>query len=131
MIKYIVNTIEFIERRAMDTRTLKLARNILIISGIVGGFVIWLFVPETIRNSSIFHVGDGLNGSKYGMLLALPLPLFALLFRSNPLEFHGTDESCAAMEQEKSDRNQMICGIATALGLSITVIFIMIIGLTL
>ena len=73
-------------------KRLSLIRNIVVIVGIIAGFVIWLFVPLTIKNSSILHVGNGEYGTKWGMLLALPLPLFSYFFHRKKLDFYGTDE---------------------------------------
>ena len=115
----------------MNAKTIKFIRNIIILIGIAGGFVIWLFVPDTIRNSSLFHIGNGATGSKYGFLLMLPLPLFSLFFIRQPQEFHGNDKELAAREQEKSDQKQMLYGLITALVLSAVVIVIMLVGLSL
>ncbi len=96
-------------------KRLCLIRNIVVIVGIIAGFVIWLFVPATIKNSSILHVGNGEYGTKWGMLLALPLPLFSYFFHRKKLDFYGTDEELKKEEQEKSDTHQMRMGLITAL----------------
>ncbi len=96
-------------------KRLGLIRNIVVIVGIIAGFIIWLFIPTTIKNSSILHVGDGEYGSKWGMLLALPLPLFSYFFHRKKIDFYGTDEELKKEEQDKSDIHQMRMGLITAI----------------
>ena len=106
-------------------KRLSLIRNIVVIVGIIAGFVIWLFVPVTIKNSSILHVGNGEYGSKWGMLLALPLPLFSYFFHRKNLDFYGTDEELKKEEQEKSDMHQIRMGLITAVVMAGIVIGLM------
>ena len=61
----------------MTAKQYKNLRNIIIIAGIVIAFVIWLFIPDTFKNSPLFHVGNGEYGSKWGALILLPIPLFS------------------------------------------------------
>lgn len=96
-------------------KRLGLIRNLVVIAGIIVGFVIWLFIPATIKNSSIMHIGTGEYGSKLGLLIALPLPLFSYFFHRKKLDFYGTDEDLKNEEQEKSDKQQMWMGLVTAL----------------
>ena len=95
-------------------KRLGLIRNIVVIVGIIAGFVIWLFIPATIKNSSIMHVGNGEYGTKLGMLLLLLLPLFSYCFHRKKPDFHGTDEALIKEEQEKSDLHQMRMALITA-----------------
>ena len=39
--------------------------------GIIGGFLLWRFIPNTFRNTSFFHIGNGEYGNKYGALIIL------------------------------------------------------------
>ena len=103
----------------MTAKKYKTLRNMFIVLGIVISFIMWLFLPDTFRNTSVFHVGTGEYGSKWGVLLVLPFPLFSLCFRENQLPFHGGDEEFFKAEQEASDRVQMQCGLIMALALSL------------
>lgn len=76
----------------MTVRSIKRLRNIVVMIGIVGGFILWLFVPAVIRNDSFMHVGNGPYGPKTGCLLLLLLPLFAFYQNKDELEFHSDDE---------------------------------------
>lgn len=127
---YTIQT-NYVGEKTMSARTIKIIRNIVMLIGMIGGFVIWLFVPDTIRNSALFHVGNGSEGSKIFLLLLLPLPLFSLFFQCQSIEYHGKDEEYAAKEQEKSDRVQMLFSLITAFLLSAVVISLMLIGLSL
>lgn len=103
----------------MTLRKYKFLRNVFILSGIFISFIIWLFLPSTFRNTSLFHVGTGAYGSKWGILLLSLLPLFSLFFRTGKIQFHGDDEEYSKAEQEASDKAQMQCGMITALALSL------------
>ena len=106
-------------------KRLGLIRNIVVIAGIIAGFIIWLFVLATIKNSSILHVGNGEYGTKWGMLLALPLSLFSYFFHREKLDFYGTDEELKKEEQEKSDIHQIRMGLITAVVMAGIVISLM------
>ena len=49
----------------MTAKQYRNPRNFIIIAGIVIAFVIWLFIPDTFKNSPLFHVGNGEYGSKW------------------------------------------------------------------
>ncbi len=115
----------------MTSRTLKILRNIFIWGGIIAGFIIWLDVPSVFKNTYLLHVGNSEYGSKMGMLLLLPLPLFALCFRANTGEFHGDDKDLISREKEQADKGQMLAGMLTALVLAAVVICLMVSGLSL
>ena len=66
----------------MTAKKYKTLRNMFILLGIVISFIMWLFLPDSFRNTSFFHVGTGEHGSKWGVLLVLILPLFSLCFRT-------------------------------------------------
>lgn len=97
----------------------KFLRNVFIFGGILISFLIWLFLPPIFVNTALFHVGTGAYGSKWGILLLIPLPLFSLFFRTGKIQFHGDDEEFCKAEQEASDKAQMQCGMIAALALSI------------
>jgi len=103
----------------MTAKKYKTLRNMFILLGIVISFIMWLFLPDSFRNTSFFHVGTGEHGSKWGVLLVLILPLFSLCFRTGQIPFHGGDEEFFKTEQEAADRAQMQCGMIMALALSL------------
>ncbi len=109
----------------MSAKQYKNLRNIIMIVGIIIAFIIWLFIPDTFKNSSIFHVGNGEYGSKLGALILLPLPLFSLCFRKSRTEFHGSDQEYAAHEQKEADKTNMQLGMVTSIALSLLVIILM------
>ncbi len=109
----------------MTAKQYKNLRNIIIFVGMVAAFIIWLFIPGTFKNSSLFHVGTGEYGSKWGALILLPLPLFSLCFRKTKTEFHGSDSEYAAHEQNAADKTNMQLGMVTAAALSLLVIVLM------
>ena len=113
----------------MTSERYQVMRNILILSGMSIALSIWFFMPDTFRNTSLFHVGNGEYGSKWGMLILIPLPLFALCFRKEKVEFHGDDEEYKKKMQEDSDVNNMKSGMLAALGLSIICVGLMIAAL--
>ena len=113
----------------MNTGKYRLLRNIFIIAGIVIALIIWFFVPNTFKNTAIFHIGSGEYGTKWGALALLPIPLFSLCFRQKKLEFYGDDEEYKKLEQEKADKKSMQLGMVTALGLSLLIIAVMTVGL--
>ena len=106
----------------MTIKQYKNLRNIIIVAGIVIAFIIWLFIPDTIRNSSLFHVGNNEYGSKWGALILLPLPLFSLCFRKTKTEFHGSDEEYVTQEQNAADKINMQLGMVTAIAPSLLII---------
>ncbi len=73
----------------MSIKKYRLLRNFFIIAGILIALIICFFMPSTLKNTPIFHVGNGDYGTKYGALVLLSLPLFALCFRQKKLEFFG------------------------------------------
>ncbi|HKM35297.1 MAG TPA: hypothetical protein VJY54_11220 [Lachnospiraceae bacterium] len=111
--------------------TMKWVRNVLIIIGIVGGFIIWFFVPDTFKNTSFMHVGNGTYGSKYGMLVPILFPLFALLGKKKKLEFHSDDEEARALAEKEASRNLLEEQIAVALLEAVVAIGLMLFATTL
>ena len=109
----------------MTAKTCKLIRNIAIIAGMVIAFMIWLFLPDTIKNSPLFHVGTGEYGSKLGALILIPIPLFSLCFRKQKNEFHSEDQEFISQEKAKTEKTNMQLGMIAAIALSLLVIAIM------
>ena len=109
----------------MSAKHYKIIRNITIIAGMVISFVIWLYIPETFKNSSFFHVGNGEYGSKWGALIILPLPLFSLCFRKEKKELYSDDQEYTSQEKTEAEKKNMQLGMITAIGLSLLIIAIM------
>ncbi len=119
--------------RSKTAKTYRILTYAFILTGMIAGFIIWKYVPDIIKNYPEIHVGNGAYGSKNGMLLLLPIPLFALCFtrQKQEPEFHGDDEAYRTKVQDASDKSQWLCGMITALALSLLVIVSMIMGLSL
>lgn len=109
----------------LSIKTLKCLRTLAILIGIVGGFLIWLFVPDFIKNNALFHVGNGTYGTKWGMLLLLPLPLCALLHKNDTQEYHGSDLEFQTQNEETETRKTLHTQILTSLFCSFVIIIIM------
>ena len=109
----------------MRYRKYKMLRNIFIVIGIIGGFAIWLFIPAEIKNDTLLHVGNSSHGSKWGLLLLLVIPLFALIQNKEELTFHSDDEELKNAVLNKAAQKQMIYAIVN----SSIVIILMFIGL--
>lgn len=92
----------------MTEKGIKRLRNAVVLVGIVGSFLIWLFVPSIIRNDAFMHVGNGPYGSKIGCLLVLILPLFAFLQDKGELESHGEDEAHDHAVRKRAAVTQLI-----------------------
>lgn len=75
----------------MHKKKLRFLRNVLIATGIVIGFIIWLSMPELFMNNRLVHFGHGKYVSKYCALIALPCPLLALLPNNKSEEIHTDD----------------------------------------
>lgn len=102
----------------MTEKRYKTLRNIFILIGIVGGFMIWLFVPTVVRNDAFIHVGNGPYGSKYGYLVLLLIPLCALIPVTEPhngaLTFHSDDMELINRVRKKAAQTQMLTAIVTS-----------------
>ncbi len=109
----------------LPIKTLKWLRTLAILLGIVGGFIIWLFVPAFIKNNAMFHVGNGTYGTKWGLLLLLPLPLCALLHQNDTQEYHGSDLEFQMQNEETETRKTLLTQILTSLFCSLVVIVLM------
>ena len=90
----------------MNSKTLKIIRNVLIAAAIVGGFLLYLQLPERIPNTKFFHIGFGESGPRQGALVILLLPLFSLIRNHNTEEVHSEDpEEKAKLEGENEVKN--------------------------
>lgn len=115
----------------MSAKTMKMIRNILIAFTIVVGFLMWLALPNEIKNTPAFHLGTGASTSKYFGLPFLLLPFFSLLPKSMDKDVHTEDEEerKKIIETRKIEEGRYQVGIAFALML--VVIGVMGLGLLL
>ena len=113
----------------LSIKTLKCLRTLAILIGIVGGFVIWLFVPDFFKNNNLIHFGNGTYGSKWGMLILLLLPLCALLHRNETQEYHGTDKEFQVQNEETETRKTLLTQLLAGLFCSFIVIIIMFVSI--
>jgi len=109
----------------LSIKQLKLIRNLICVAGIVGGFILWTFLPDTFQNTSLFHVGNGESGFKVGALILLLIQFFAFLPDTNQEEIHTEDpEERAKLEEERGKKNALR-QVYTAIGLALTIWVIM------
>ncbi|MBR6308185.1 MAG: hypothetical protein IKR39_06205 [Lachnospiraceae bacterium] len=114
-----------------SVRTLKTVRNIAIVAGMVGAFLIWLKLPWVVKNSSFMHVGNGAYGLKIGALIVIPFPLFALFHRFDKPEIHTDDPAERAKLAEEYERDNLTKQAVTAIGESIVIILLMALAIVL
>ena len=100
-------------------------RNLICATGIVGGFVLWMFLPNTFQNTSLFHVGNGEYGFKAGALILLLIQFFAFVPGTNKAEIHSTDPEERVKLEEELVRKDTLLQVYTALGLALTIWAIM------
>lgn len=105
---------------------LKVTRNIIVFGSMIVALLIWFFVPKTFSNSAFFHVGNGATGSKIGVLILIPLPLFALIKPKRKEEYHGNDEALIHNMETDTQKSNLISQIVIAIGEAIVVIGLMI-----
>lgn len=98
----------------LDSKKLKHVRNMLILSGIVIGFLIWLAVPSVLSISLLNETGNG-YASKLLIVPVLGLPFFALLDTRNRQDIIVKNEEEHALVLEKEEciaaREQVIYAI--------------------
>ena len=109
----------------LSIKQLKFTRNILCIAGIVGGFILWTFLPDTFRNTKFFHIGSGEFGFKAGALILLPIQFFAFIPDGSESEIHTEDPEERAKLEEERARKCAVRQAYTTLGLAITICGIM------
>ena len=94
----------------MTAKKLTIIRNVIIAVSMIGGLIAWFALPAVIKNSNIVHVGTGQFGLKYGALLVLLFPLFALI-PTNGEDVHTEEpaERAAILEERLTkDRKTQI-----------------------
>ena len=90
--------------KKLTSKQLRNIRRVIIVAGMLLCFIIWLFIPDVIKNNAAFHVGNGKYGSKMGALLIVLLPLFGFIPTRIEEEIHTKDPVERAELQEKFDR---------------------------
>ena len=109
----------------LSIKQLKIVRNLVCVAGIVGGFILWTFLPDTFRNTSLFHIGNGEYGFKAGALILLLIQFFAFVPNTQQEEIHTEDpEERAKLEEERARKNAQL-QVYTALGLALTIWLVM------
>lgn len=96
----------------MTVKKMKVIRNCIMIVSMVCGFLIWLTLPLKFKNTPFMHVGNGEFGNKYGALIILLLPLFALFHSKQDDEVHTDDpierEKLVNEYEKREAKNQVI-----------------------
>lgn len=108
--------------KRLTNKQLRIVRNVISIVGIVVGILIWRYIPDTFRNSSFFHVGNGKYGSKYGVLIILLIQLFAFIPYDNSIEeIHTADPEYRAELEEKRTRRILEMQIIKAISMALVI----------
>lgn len=115
--------------KKFSSKQLKTIRIITIFVGMLLSFVIWLCIPDVIKNNSFFHVGNGEYGSKYGALIAVLIPLFGFIPTRMEEEIHTKEPGERAELQEKLARRTEEIQLAVALFCGIVACAVMLCGL--
>ena len=115
--------------KKFHSKQLRTIRILIIISGILISFCIWLFLPDVIKNNALYHVGNGKYGSKAGMLLIALIPLFGFIPCRTGEEIHSEDTGERAELQEKLDKRAEEIQLAVALFCTVTACLVMLGGL--
>jgi len=101
--------------KKLTSKQLRTIRILIIVSGMLISFFIWLFLPDVINNNALYHVGNGKYGSKLGMLLIVLIPLFGFIPCRTDEEIHSKDSMERAELQEKFDKRAEETQLAVAL----------------
>ncbi len=102
-------------------RQLKIIRNLICVVGILGGFILWTFLPDTFQNNRLFHVGSGGLGTKAGVLIILLIQFFAFIPDTNKPEIHTVNPEERAKLEEEHGRREALRQVYTAIGLALTI----------
>ena len=94
--------------KSLSSKQLKMVRNLVSIAGIVVGFLLWSFIPDTFKNSGLFHVGNGETGSKYGVLILLLLQFIAFIPDTGKEEIHTTLKNKQYLWRNKPEKHQSV-----------------------
>ena len=110
--------------KKLTAKELKNIRNVIIAASMIGGLIAWFALPAVIKNSSIVHVGTGQFGLKFGVLLVLLFPLFALI-PTNGEDVHTEDptERAAILEERLTKERKTQIAIAILELLVIVLVF--------
>lgn len=115
--------------KRLDSKKLRLIRNLLIIGGILVGFIIWLFAPSVLNGHGLFNLGNSEYGSKLFMIPTLILPLFALFGTRQRPDVSLVDESERARIIEENTKSALRDQIAYAIIEDVIVIIFMVVAL--
>ena len=106
----------------LSDKQLKILLYVISILSIVVGFLLWRFMPGTFRNTSLFHIGNGRYGSKYGVLILLPLQLLAFIRKDNSIEeIHTDDPEERAKLEAANERKILELQVVRAIGLALVI----------
>ena len=108
----------------LSIKQLKTVRKLVCVAGIVGGFILWTFLPDTFRNTSFFYIGNGEFGFKAGVLILLLIQFFAFVPNTQQEEIHTEDPEERAKLEERGRKNAQL-QVYTALGLALTIWLVM------
>lgn len=113
--------------KKMTVKGLTNIRNIIIAVTMIGGLVVWFFMPGFVKNTGVIHVGNGEYGSKIGLLLALLLPLFALIPNTQKDEIHTEDpiERAAIVEEQLKKERKIQIAVAVLELLIVVLIYVL------
>ena len=117
--------------KKLSSRQLRTIRIFTIIIGMLISFIIWLFLPDVLKNNALFHVGNGKTGSKFGALLLVLIPLFGFIPSRMDEEIHTNDSMERVELQEKIDRKSEEIQLAVAFFCSVVACLVMLCGLVL
>lgn len=98
----------------LPVKTLKTIRNVIVLLGIVIGFLIWWRMPMVFKNTSLYHSGNGEYGLKFGALPLLLLQFLAFIPGNNKEEIHTEDPEERAMLEEESKKKELSLQIGVA-----------------
>ena len=117
--------------KKLSSRQLRTIRIFTIIIGMLISFIIWLFLPDVLKNNALFHVGNGKTGSKLGALLLVLIPLFGFIPGRMDEEIHTKDSMERVELKEKFDKRSEEIQIAVAFFCSVVACLAMLCGLAL
>lgn len=115
--------------KKLSDSQLKIMVYVISALGIIGGLLLWRFIPYTFRNTSLFHVGNGELGNKFGALIILPIQLFAFVRKDNSIEEIHTDDPEERKKLEAINARKILeLQVMRAIGLALTIWVVMGLG---
>ena len=97
----------------LTSKKLLWIRNIIMFAGIIMAFVLWLYVPSSLKNNRLYHFGNGEYTSKAPFLIFVLMPLLGLIPRKPIDEVHTDDITERNKIKEEieitSKKTQIIC----------------------